>query len=83
MKLTLTVDTMSVIKWWVDAYHHTHMECTGHTGGMMYLGKGATVSYSGKHKLNTKNSTVSELISADVMLIKTLWILYFIMAQGY
>ena len=26
MKLTLTVDTMSIIKWWVDASHNTHMD---------------------------------------------------------
>ena len=51
-----------------------------HTGAMMSLGKGAAVSYSIKHKLNTKSSTESELISADVMLVKLLWILYLIQA---
>ena len=43
MKLTLTVDNMSVIKWWLDAYHHTPMDCRGNTGSMMSLGKGASV----------------------------------------
>ena len=38
MKLTLTVDTMSIIKWWVDASHHTQMDLRGHTGDMMSLG---------------------------------------------
>ena len=50
---------------------------------MMSLGKGAAVSYSGKHKLNIKISTEPELISADDMLVKMLWSLYFIQAKGY
>ena len=83
MKVILTVDTMSIIKWWVDDLHHTHMECRGHTGAMMNLGKGATISHSGKHKLNTKSSTESKLFGADDMLVKVLWTLYFIQAQGY
>jgi len=41
MKLTLAVDDMSIVRWWVDASHMTHMDCKGHTGGMMSLGKGA------------------------------------------
>ena len=65
MKHTLTVNTMSVIKLWVDALHHTRMDCRGHTGAMMTLGKGATISHSGKHKLNTKSSNKSEVVGAD------------------
>ena len=59
------------------------MDFRGHKGAIMSLGKGAAVSYSGKHKLNTKSSTESELISADDMLVKGLCSLYFIQAQGY
>ena len=47
------------------------------------LGKGATISHSGKQKLNTKSSTESELVGADDMLVKVLWRLYFIQSQGY
>ena len=49
----------------------------------MSLGKGASVSYSGKHKLNIKILTEPELISADDILVKMLWSLYFIQAKGY
>ena len=38
MKLTLVIDSTSVIRWWVDMSHMTHMDCKGHTGGMMSLG---------------------------------------------
>ena len=59
------------------------MEYRGNKGAMMYPGKGAAVRYSGKHKLKTKISTESELISADDMLVKVIWSLYLIQAQGY
>ena len=72
MKITLTVDIMSVINPWVDVSHHTHMECRGHTGAMMSLGKVSEVSYSGKHKLNKKRLTELDLISDDEMLVKML-----------
>ena len=83
MKLTLTEDTMSILNWWVDALHHTHMDCRGHTGAMMTLVKEATIIHYGKHRLNTKSSTKAELVGADDMLVKVLCSLYFIKAQGY
>ena len=78
MKLTLTVDTIFVIRWLVDASQHTHMYFRVHTCVMMSLVKGSSVSYSGKHMLSTKISTESEIISYDDMLVKVLWSLYFI-----
>ena len=68
MKLPLPVDTLSIIKWWVDASDGTHMCCKGHTGTMMSLGKGDVSSYSRKNKLNTKISTESELVAEDNVL---------------
>ena len=62
MQITLTVDTMSVIKWWVDATHHTHMDCRGHTGDMMSIGKGAAVSYYGKHNINKKKDRQNQIL---------------------
>ena len=83
MKLNLTVDDLSVIKWWVDASDRTHWDCKGHTGAMMSLGKGAVLSYSGKQKLNTKSSTESELVGADTVLTRVIWGLNFIESLGY
>ena len=83
MKLTLTIDNTSVIRWWINSSHVMHMDCTGHTGGMMSLGKGAAPSYTEKHKLNLNSSTESELVGAGAMLIKVLWAWYFLEAQGY
>ena len=46
MNLTLSIDTFSIIKWWVYAYNRTHMDYKGHNGSMMSLGKGYVSSYS-------------------------------------
>ena len=48
MKLTLSVDSLSIIKWWVDASNRTHMDCKGRSGYVMSLGKDAIVILSKK-----------------------------------
>ena len=40
LKLTLCVDDLYIVKWCVDASYDVHTDCKGHTGAMMYLGKG-------------------------------------------
>jgi hypothetical protein len=82
MKLNLSTDNLSTICWWVNASHAIHKDCLGHTGAMMSLGKGATVSFSDKQKIKTKSSTESELVGADQALSSILHTRYFIEAQG-
>ena len=50
---------------------------------MFSLGRGATSSYSRKLKLNTRSSTETELVTADMFMPDMLWSLHFIQAQGY
>ena len=38
MKLTLSIDDMSKIIWWVDAFDWSHEDYKGPTGVMMLLG---------------------------------------------
>ena len=83
MKLTLTNDDLSIIKWWVDASDRTHHDLKGHTGSMMSLGEGMVVNGSRKQKINVKSPTKLELIALDDALPLILWCLYFIEAQGY
>jgi hypothetical protein len=40
MKLTLSGDKLSIIKWFVDASYAMHMDGKGHTGSMMTLREG-------------------------------------------
>ena len=46
LKLTLTIESMGVIKWFVDGSHNTHWDCKGHGGAMMVMGCGDISSYS-------------------------------------
>ena len=50
---------------------------------MFTMGHGATSSYSRKVKLNTRSSTETELVTADMFMPEMLWSLHFIQAQGY
>ena len=46
MKLTLTVDNLHTLEWWVDAVYGVHEDLKGHTGMMMTMGSGAVMSLS-------------------------------------
>ena len=83
MKLTLSVEDLGVIKWWVDASYNAHGDCKGQTGAMMSLGKGAVMSFSRKQKLNVCSSAEGELVGIDDALPWILWCKYFIESQGY
>jgi hypothetical protein len=53
LKLTISVNNLSILKWYVDRSHNLHWDCKGHAGAMFTLGEGAVSSYSRKSKLNT------------------------------
>jgi hypothetical protein len=84
LKLTLTVENLRLLKWYVDGSHNIHWDCKGHGGAMFTMGKGSTLSYSRKIKLNTRSSTETELLVVDMYMTKMLWLwsLNFIQAQG-
>ena len=65
LPLTLEVDTLQVIKWWIDGAFATHPGMRSHTGGMLLLGKGAVYGASTRQKLNTRSSTEAELVGVD------------------
>ena len=83
LKLRLTVGSLAVLKWYVDGSQNVHWDCKGHGGAMFSLGRGAASSYSRKLKLNTRSSTETELVTADMFMPEILWSLHFIQAQGY
>lgn len=83
MKLTISVNSLTILNWWVDASYSIHEDCKGHTGIIMSMGKGATLSASWKQKINVRSSTEGELVGIDDALPLILWCLYFMEAQGY
>ena len=82
-KLILTVDSIHILKWYVDASFAVHPDFKSHTGAVMTFGKGGVINISRKQKLNTKSSTHSELVGADDASTYMLWAKMFIEAQGY
>ena len=54
-----------------------------HSGAMMSMGQGASISGSKKQKLNTKSSTKSDLVRVDDYMPMIIWVKYFLEAQGH
>jgi hypothetical protein len=73
LHLTLSVDSLSSIKWYIDGSHQIHDDCRGHTGSLMTLGQGAISSTSRKQKINTKSLTETELVAVHDKLGDVLW----------
>jgi hypothetical protein len=67
----------------VNGAHNVHGDCRGHAGAMFSIGKGAVMSYSRKIKMNTRSSTETELVGADMFMPEMLWSLYFIKSLGH
>ena len=44
MKLTLRIDSMNVVKWWVDALFSAHKDAKGQTSATMLMGLGSIIS---------------------------------------
>ena len=82
MKLTLGVDSLSILNWYIDSAHQVHEDCKGHTGGALTLGQGAVISKSSGQKMNTKSSSETVLVGVDDLLPTVLWTKYFIEVQG-
>ena len=74
------IESMTVIKWFIDRSHNTHWDCKRHGSTMMVNGWGAISSYSQKKKVNTRSSTETELVSVDAYMPEVLWFIYFIHA---
>jgi hypothetical protein len=83
LRLTLSVNNIRVLKWYVEGSHNIHWDCRGHGGAMFTMEKGAVLSYSRKLKLNNRSSTETELVAANMYMPEMLWTLYFIQSQGY
>lgn len=81
--LTLSSDDSNNIIWHVDAAFGVHNDMKSHTGATMSLGEGAIQSISTKQKVNTRSSTIAELVSIDDVISKIIWTKLFLEEQGY
>jgi len=80
--LTLTIETSTDPKWWVDISYAIHLDMRSHTGVIMTLAKGTTYSASTKQKLNMKSSTEAELVAIEDAMAQVLQTRHFLVAQG-
>ena len=83
MKLTLKVDDLSIIKWYVDASYEIHDDCKGHVDAMMSMGGGAVTRFSWKHNMNGRIYTKADLIGTHDEMPQVKWTKHFMDAQGY
>jgi hypothetical protein len=81
--LTLSADSLNVMKWHIDASFAVHPDFKSHTGAVMTMGEGAVQSMSRKQKLNCRSSTHAELIGVDDAITQVLWTKLFMEQQGY
>ena len=68
LKLTLSIDSTSTVKWWVDASYGIYHDMWSRKGGSLSLGRGTIFTKSTRQKLNCKNSTEAELVAATEVL---------------
>ena len=68
MPLILIVDTINIIKWWVDASYVMHPDCWIHTREAMSLGRILVASMYKRQIMNPRISTKAKMIGADKVL---------------
>jgi hypothetical protein len=83
MLLNLIANGSGILKCWVDASFAIHPNMRGHSRGGLLLGRGFPIVSSTKQKLNTQNSTETEIVGADNFMPAICWNRYFMKAQGY
>ncbi|CAJ1954072.1 unnamed protein product [Cylindrotheca closterium] len=81
--LTLSAESLRVMKWMIDASFAVHPDFKSHTGGTLSFGGGAAQVMSNKQKLNSRSSTEAELIAVDNVVTMILWTKLFMGWQGY
>ena len=62
LNMTLCVDGLSIIKWWVENYYAVNEDWKGHTGVMMFLDKGTITSFQENKRYKTRDPQSMSLL---------------------
>ena len=81
--LTLSADNLHNWQVWVDASFAVHPNMRSHTGATTSFGRGVFMCKTGQQKLNTTSSTWAELVGVSDYLPNILWLINFMIHQGY
>ena len=82
LKRHMRADSLSMIRWWVDALYGVRWDSKGRTSAMISIGKGVVVNIARKHKLIIVSSSEAELVSIEDVLGIMMWCKYFMESQG-
>ena len=83
LPLILGADDIQTMYTFVDAAFAVHDDMKSHTGSVITFGRGGIACKSAKQKVVTKSSTEVELVGASEYLPSTIWVQYFLQAQGF
>ena len=85
LHLVLRWDGTRIARWHVDAAFAVHKDFKSHSGGLVLLHEdgGSIAAGSTRQKINTRSSTVAELVAVDDFLSKIIWLKKFLQGLGY
>ena len=83
LPLILGADDIQTMYTFIDASYAIHDDMKSHTGRVIMFGRGGIACKSAKQKVVTKSSTEAELVGASEYLPSTIWVQYFLQAQGF
>ena len=78
LPLNLRADSLTVIKWWVDASYTSHTDMRGHMGDNMSFVRGSITGIARKKNINAKISMEAEIIGANNAMPQMIWTRHFI-----
>ena len=71
------------LKWHCNTAFALHNDFRSHIGSTFLRGDGAITSLSRKQGMNTRSSTIAEVVAADEIISPMIWTQLFLEAQGY
>ena len=83
LPLILGADDIQTLYTFVDASYTIHDDMKSHTSGVITFGRGGLACKSAKRQVVTKSSTEAEVVGASEYLPSTIWVQYFLQAQGF
>ena len=83
LPLILSDNGSGILKWWVDASFDVHPNTRGNSGGGLSLVLGFRIVSSTKQRINTRSSTLTELVGTYDFMLVICWIRYFMKSQRY
>ena len=81
--LTLEINNLGIICWWVDASFAVHPDMKSHTGVTVSLGGGCPFSLSLRQRINTRSSMEAELVGVNDAMYLIIWTRLFLEGQGF